>query len=147
MIADAGDAPASSLDAMLAQQVAGAHLASLGADIPEWFAEGGARVAAARVSRDDPRVVGWMEALPAALGRFKKADDFMTGGVAPEDAQLASYSFVEFLMSDARRFTRLMSALKKGEAFEDSFAAAYGGTPKQLTTLWANALSRGARRR
>lgn len=136
-----------SLDAVLAEQIAGAHIASLGAEIPVWFAEGGARIAAIRVARDDPRASGWLEAQPAALARLKRPDAFLLGDVSREDRQLASMSFVEFLMSDARRFSRLLAETKKGEPFDDAFEKVYGGTPAQLTTLWAKTYSRGRRRR
>jgi len=127
-------------EALIAQQLAGVYVAARGA--PRWFAEGAARVVAARIAKDDARVQAWDDGLSAALAKMRAADDFLTGKLAEEEAMLASYSFVKFLMKDARRFAQLLDQLEEGGDFEQAFAKVYGGTPNQLTAAWARSLAR-----
>lgn len=127
--------------ALIAQQLAGVYVASQG-DVPRWFAEGSGRVAAARLAGDDSRVQAWDDSLPGVLGEMQKADDFLTGALAEEQAMVAAYSFVEFLMKDARRYQRLLASLRQGDAFDEAFAAAYGGSPSQVAQLWVRRLRR-----
>ncbi len=135
-----------SLEALLAEQIAGVRVASMGEEIPEWFSAGVARVAASKTERDDPRVLQWQESLPAVFAKMEKPTDLFGNKLTPEEKGLASFSYVEFLMSDRRRFTRLMDQLEQGQPFEESFQKAYGGTPQQATAVWAQSLSRSGRR-
>lgn len=132
-----------SLDALLAQQIGGTYVASLGTDVPRWFAEGAGRVAALRADREDPRVVKWQQDVSRVLSGMQKPDDFIKGALSPEDSYIASFSFVEFLMSDSRRFPRLLAALKKGDAFAEAFRANYGGTPTEVATVWIRRAASG----
>ncbi len=131
-----------SSEALIVQQLAGVYAASQGT-VPHWFAEGTGRVVAARLVADDPRVKSWDDNLSAALGAMTAADDFQTGKLADEPAMVASYSFLKFLMKDARRYQKLLASLRDGTEFDPAFAAAYGGTPAQLAGVWA----RGALRK
>lgn len=134
-----------SLQALLAQQIAGTYVASLG-KAPHWFAEGSARVAASLVQADDPRVAGWDESLSAVLGSMNSPDDFLTGKLPPEAADVASYSFVKFLKSDGKRYDGLLQALRDGDDFTAAFPAIYGGSPAQLAQRWAAGAARRPRR-
>src|SRR5207248_1370468 len=103
---------------------------------PRWFPEGAARVAAARLSPTDSRVADWDQQLPEILAGCEKPDDFLKGKLPPESSDICSYSFVRYLMSDAKRFNGLLDSLRKGDDFKKSFAAAYGGEPEQLSLAW-----------
>ncbi len=129
-----------SAEALIAQQLAGAYVASRGT--PRWFAEGAGRVVASRLFKDDPRVKAWDEALPSALAAMRAADDFLTGKLSEEDAMLASYSYVRFLMKDSRKFRQLLDTLAEGGDFEQVFAKTYGGSPNQLSAAWARTAAR-----
>jgi hypothetical protein len=123
-------------EALLARQIAGVYVSSLGKEVPQWFAEGAARVAAARADKRDATVLSWEDGVSAAMAKMTGPDDFLTGKMSTEDAELIAYKFVDSLMSDSRRFGQLLSALRKGNSFEQSFAAVYGGTPSQVATNW-----------
>jgi hypothetical protein len=74
-------------------------------------------------------------------------DDFLAGKLPPEDADICSFSFAKFLMSDPRRFAVLLDGLRKGTDFSSAFAAAYGATPGSLAARWAyNPPKAGGRR-
>jgi hypothetical protein len=127
-----------SLDALIAQQLGAVYVSSLGKGVPHWFAEGCGRLVASRTaSNADSRVRAWDDELSGAIGAMAKPDDFLTGNLAPEQADVCSYSFVKFLMSDARRFSSLLEGLRKGGEFAKTFADAYGGPPAQLAATWA----------
>ena len=136
-----------SLDGLVGQQVAGTYVASLGAP-PRWFSEGTARVVAAKIAPRDQRIAVWDNTLPAVLGSMKQTDDFLRDRLPAEAADVASFSFVRFLMSDPARFTTLLAELRNGQPFERSFAKIYRASPVQVTKIWARrAASQAGRRR
>jgi hypothetical protein len=89
-------------------------------------------------------VKAWDEALADAVSQMQLPDDFLTGKLSPEDADVASYSYVSWLMSDGRRYQSLLEALRGGADFAQAFASAYGGTPNQVAGRWA---ARGIKKR
>jgi hypothetical protein len=137
-----------SADVLLAQQIAGAYVASLGVKTPRWFAEGAARAAAAKIDDKDLRVVEWNENVSSVAGTQSKPDDFLTGKLPAENTDILSYSFVKFLMTDAGRFRKLMDGLRDGKEFEPTFSAAYGGSPTDAAAIWAkNGIAAAPRRK
>ena len=122
-------------EALVGQQVAAVYASSLGVDVPKWFAEGSARVAATRIDKKDPRVASWNDAASDAATRLKNPGDFLEEKMNPEDASLISYKFVEFLMRH-RGFPKLVAALKKGHPFGRAFEVIYGDTPSNVAAVW-----------
>jgi hypothetical protein len=102
-------------DVLLAQQVAGAYVASLGRGTPRWFPEGAARMAAAKLGPTDSRVAAWDAQLPEVLASMSKPDDFLNGKLPPEAADICSYSYVRHLMTDAKKFNGLLESLKRAK--------------------------------
>jgi hypothetical protein len=126
-----------SLEALVGQQIAGAVVANLGKGTPKWYSEGAARAIADKLASSDPRVAAWDAELPRVLASMRSSDAFLTGQLNPEDADIANYSFVRWLMNDSRKFERLLTALRQGQDFTQSFTAVYGGSPAQLTVAWS----------
>ncbi len=131
-----------SLESLLSEQLAATYVASL-SDTPEWYADGVGRVVASRVAPKDERVVAWNNDISGVLASLAKPDSFLSGKLPPKDAAIAGYSYVRFLMKDSKRTAALLDALRAGEKFEKAFSAVYGGSPAQVTQIWA----RTARRR
>lgn len=125
-----------SLQVLIGQQLAGAYVASLGKGTPRWFAEGSARVAASRIDGADSRVQKWDDAVLEVISTMTAPDDFLTGKVPPEESDICSYSFVKFLMADAKRYQKLIDDLRGGANFDQAFASTYGGSPSQITQSW-----------
>jgi hypothetical protein len=126
-----------SLDVLIAQQIGAIYVASQGRGVPRWFAEGSGRAIAARLAPpSDQRIAHWDEELSGAIGTLAKPDDFLTGKLQPEQADVCSFSFAKFLMSDNKRYTALLDGLRKGGDFAKVFAATYGGTPAQVAAVW-----------
>jgi len=124
------------LDALIGQQLGAVYAASLGKNVPHWFAEGCGRVVASRLApSSDRRVSQWDAELSGAVGSLAKPEDFLEGKLAPEMSDICSFSFVKFLMGD-RKFTNLIDGLRKGGDFKKIFSDAYGATPEQLAALW-----------
>jgi hypothetical protein len=132
-----------SSQALVAQQLAAVYVAGQGS-VPRWFAEGTGRVVAARLAPKDSRVVQWDESLPSALAAMTKADDFLMGKPAEEEAMIAAYSFLKYLMKDAGKYRKLLESLRGGAEFDAAFASAFGGPPAQVAQTWA---AQAARRR
>jgi len=134
------------LDTLIAQQLGAVYAASLGQNVPHWFAEGCGRVVAARQAGNDRRVAQWDAELSGIMGSLSKPDDFLTGKLAPENADICSFGFVKFLMEN-RRFPSMIDALRKGGDFPKVFAEAFGGTPDQLAAAWVRSPAKGGRTR
>jgi hypothetical protein len=131
------------LEALLAQQIAGATIAAR-SSAPQWFSEGVARTIAARTAATDSRVKTWDERLPSVVSQLRAPDDFMTGKLPPEDAAIASYGFMSALMKKDRQFKSLLKDLWDGQAFDAAFQATYKTSPAQMAVAWVNS---GAARR
>jgi hypothetical protein len=124
------------VNTLIAQQLAGSYAASYGKDVPHWFAEGVGRVVASRLGASDPRVKAWDAALPSIVPTMKAPDDFMGGNkMAREDADICAYSFVKFLMGQAK-FAALMDQLRKGADFDAAFGSTFG-VPANAAAVWA----------
>ena len=124
------------IEAMVAQHIAGGYAANLGkTGTPRWFSEGVGRAIAAKVTPNDSRVGEWDDELPRIISSMAQPSDFLEGKLSPEDADIANFSFVRWLMKD-KRFDELMSGLRKGQDFTQTFAAVYNATPAQLSTAW-----------
>jgi mono/diheme cytochrome c family protein len=124
------------MNALVAHQLGGTYIASLGKGTPRWFGEGAGRAAAARIDAKDGRVQRWDAELPRVLSEMKSSDEFIGGKMPGEDGDIASYSFVKFLMQDSRKFNLLVDGLRKGGDFTQLFSQNYGGSPSQLTDGW-----------
>jgi hypothetical protein len=124
------------LDTLIAQQLAAVYVASLGKNVPHWFAEGCGRVVASRMAPTNDRRVGqWDQELSGLVGSLAKPDDFIDGKMPPEAADICSASFCKFLMAD-RKFVTLMDALRKGAEFKTAFASSMGSAPEQFAAAW-----------
>ncbi|MFN0017282.1 MAG: c-type cytochrome domain-containing protein [Pirellulaceae bacterium] len=125
------------LQTLIAQQLAGCYVASLGkGGTPVWFSQGAGRVIASRLDGGDPRVVAWDDAIPEIVSGLPSPDAFLTGKLDPESADIASYSFVKFLMTDGKRFQAVLDKLRGGGDFAKSFQEVYGKTPNALCEMW-----------
>lgn len=130
-----------SLEGLISEQLAATYVASL-SDAPQWYADGVGRVVASRVAAKDPRVTEWNSELPGVLASLAKPDEFLNGKLPPASASIAGYDFVKFLMKDSKRTAALLDALRDGESFAKAFSNVYGGSPAQVTQLWARTAGR-----
>ncbi|HEY2415374.1 MAG TPA: c-type cytochrome domain-containing protein [Pirellulaceae bacterium] len=137
------------LDTLVAQQLAAVYVASLGKNVPHWFAEGCGRVVASRMAPTSDRRVGqWDAELSGLVGSLSKPDDFIDGKMPPESADICSGSFCKSLMAD-RKFVTLIDTLRKGADFKPAFSSTMGAPPEQFAVVWARnppALGRGGGR-
>jgi hypothetical protein len=128
-----------SLAALLSEQIGAVYVASQGQGaIPKWFSEGSGRAIASRLYGKDPLVRAWDSRIMSSMSECKNADDFQTGAINPEDADILSYSFVKMLMANAPKYNALLSAVHSGMPFEQAFAKSFNGTPSQLAMNWAS---------
>jgi len=123
-------------EAVLAQQIAGLYVASLGQS-PKWFRQGAARATAARLAPRATLVQQRNEKALQAFVRLQEPDDFLKGRSTAADADSLAFSYVQFLMGDTRRFHRFIGLLREGTGFAASFAQSYGAAPEQVAALWA----------
>lgn len=130
-----------SLDGLVAEQLAGVYVESLGSAVPAWFSQGIAWAVASNMAGKDGRVSAWNDQIGPALAKMKKPDDFLTGQLSASDAAVLNYSFAKFLMSRGG-FRGMLNSLRTGMDFQQAFAKSFGATPAQVATVWAPAAAR-----
>ncbi len=140
LLLDGDDVP----PGLVAQQMAGAYVASLG-KVPRWFAEGTARAVAAKLDPRDERVKAWDTEAARLMQSAAKPGAFLGGDLPPEESDVLSYSFVKFLMSSTSRFAELLAALSAGTAFEPAFEASYRAAPTAAVAEWNKRINRRGR--
>jgi hypothetical protein len=123
------------LDALLAQQIASVYVASQG-NVPRWFVDGSGRAVAAKINAKDSRVRQWESRLTPALIEMAHPTDLLDGKLNQADSEAVGYGFARSLMSNAGRYYGLLSAVHGGAKFDDAFAKAYSGPPKQVIESW-----------
>ncbi|MCH8859162.1 MAG: hypothetical protein IID54_06220, partial [Proteobacteria bacterium] len=126
-----------SLKGLLAQQLAGTYVASQGTDVPRWFAEGSARVVAAKLDPRDGRIRQWNKRLAGVLADSPKPGAFLSGGLPPEEADIVSYGFVKAMKPSSRKYQKLLDSLREGKSFEQAFMEVYRRRPIDLARAWA----------
>jgi hypothetical protein len=129
----------SSLNSLLAEQLAGVYLDSLSKEgkLPSWFSQGSAWAIGAAADAKDPRSRAWDDSVPGILATCTKPEDFLDNKLSPGDTAILNYSFSKFLMGNSRQYTALLSALKEKRDFDQAFRQAYGADPKQVAPAWA----------
>jgi hypothetical protein len=123
-------------EGLIAHQIGSAYVASLGTNVPHWFAEGSGRMAAAKIAPNDVRGKAWDVVLMEAWGELEKPSEFMEGKMNNELADTFSYSFVKYLNNDSKRYQKLLSELRKGGDFAKLFPAIYGYDPAKVAENW-----------
>ena len=116
----------------LAQQIAAIHVANLAPDMPRWFADGVGLWTARKVFSRDESMKTLDADAEAAAARMNKPDDFVQNRMPSDKAAMVSYLFIKQLRSKSSNYGKLMSGLASGNSFEESFRAAYGGSPSEL---------------
>jgi mono/diheme cytochrome c family protein len=124
--------------ATVAEQLAAAHVESLGKKTPMWFAAGTGRMIATRVEPRSPLLKQWNEGIQPALASAGKPDQILTAKELSAGGEAIAYGFVRYLASGAMagRHSALLEALGKGAAFDQAFQQAYGGTPANAMKAW-----------
>jgi hypothetical protein len=124
------------LESLVAEQLAGVYVESLGTAVPTWFSQGTAWAVASNIAGKDARVQAWNDRIGEALSKMKKPDDFLTGQISAGDAAVLNYSFVKYLM--ARNAHRdILNSMRKGMDFQQAFLAEFRTTPDKIAALWA----------
>ena len=118
----------------MAEQIAGAYLQSL-ANVPAWFATGGARAIAARIEPKNALVKQWDAQLQEAASAGS-ADAFLSASVFDATTAANSYGFVRYLLTSPPRFQALVAALAEGGDFSSSVESIYRAKPRTLVELW-----------
>jgi hypothetical protein len=131
------------LDLLLAQQLASIYVASQGAGIPRWFAEGSGRAIAASLDSRDKRVKEWDSAVRTIMAGAPKPDAFMTNGLPPEEADVAAYGFMKDIKPTSRNFDKLLDALRTGQPLDKAWMQVLRVSPQQSAQAWAGRITRG----
>ncbi len=123
-----------SLEGLVAEQLAGVYVESLGSAVPAWFSQGTAWAVASNMGGKDARVMAWNDRIVESLAKMKKPDDFLTGQLSASDASVLNYSFAKYLMTRGGH-RGLLNSLRTGMDFQSGFRQG----------VWRNASAGGSR--
>jgi cytochrome c553 len=124
------------LPALLAQLMAGTHVASRGVEIPRWLSEGSARAVAADLHPRDSRIKAWNDMLPTVVRGMRRPDAIIAGGLPPEESDLASYGFVRSLKPTSSNYQKMLAALESGAPIDVAFRQSFRATPAASSAAW-----------
>ncbi len=133
----------------LTAPLASLAVATLGRDVPTWFAEGIGRneSVAARGRHGGEELAQWNAAVPAAARAMTNGAQVSSGELAPEQVEAIGYGAVAAMQQAQRRqLTALLKNLGKGP-FESVFAEAFGRTPTEYLEQWKPVAGLGLERR
>lgn len=117
----------------LTQRLASVAAASLGTDVPEWFADGLGYVIAEKIADDKSMVVEWRNQSAEAVSEMTNATDFMRGRLANDKSGLVAYAFVKALKdADKKEFKKFLMAIQDGTPFNEAFATSWSVPPIEL---------------
>lgn len=131
------------LDARLAELLGGLYVESRGV-VPAWFSEGSSRAIAARVAARSDEVLDWIAELKDLHATIDNPEALLGNSLPEAESKLLRFGFVQFLMSDIKRYTRLLESLGEGTEFDSALKEAYGREAPELVELWVR---NGGRRR
>jgi len=122
----------------LVEQITAVQTASLAPDVPRWFADGLGLWVAEKVYPHDEAIEQWDDQAREAAQSMQQPDDFIKNKLRPDQAARVGYLFIKELKSKPSQFKRLISAMRKGQSFQDAFRRAYGVTPEELIKRMAS---------
>jgi hypothetical protein len=123
------------IDLLMCEQIAALAIAEL-PGTPHWFADGAARVIAARLHRSAPRVRTWDSEASEALGLVHTPSDFLDGDRVGPEMHAARYAFTKSLATQSRSFHYLLSQLREGREFAGAFQTAYKKSLDDAAAAW-----------
>ena len=131
------------LDVQLTELFAGLYVDSRGI-VPTWFSEGSSRAIAARIVGRSEQVIEWIQDLKSLQATLEDPDDLLNSSLPDVESKTLRFGFVRFLMSDMKRYRKLLDTVSEGTQFDTALKATYGRDAPGLVELW---VKRGGRRR
>ncbi len=111
--------------------------------MPEWFAAGIARTAAAKIHAKHERVAAWRTNAPSVLAGVQSCPDLMGDKLPPESSATARFAFTETLLKHRGGVQKYLALVKDEQTqADDAFVKAYGAPPEELVTLWLKSVKK-----
>jgi hypothetical protein len=133
------------LQARLCQQVAGALLADI-KGLPEWFVAGSAREIAAQLHPKSSLAATWRTEVQQHVAELTRPTDLVDQVISADATAALGQGLVGYMMAGTPRYTRLIGLVSaQGQTFDEALKDAFGRSPEELATMWAE--SAGRRRR
>lgn len=111
--------------------------------MPEWFAAGIARTAAAKIHAKNDRVAAWRTNAPSVLAGVQSCPDLMGDRLPPESSATARFAFTETLLKHRGGVQKYLALAKdENTPADDAFVKAYGAPAEELVTLWLKSVKK-----
>lgn len=143
VVPEAGQ-PATELDFRLAEQITAAAL--VGRGVPAWFANGAARVTAAKLVPKATLAKSWRAEAADRVSAIRSAADLVAGRADPADATPVAAAFFG-ASGGAAKLPLLVAQLDEGKSFDLAFQQAFRGPPAAVVDGWLARESRKPSRR
>jgi hypothetical protein len=143
VVPEAGQS-ATELDFRLAEQITAAAL--VGRGVPAWFANGAARVTAAKLVPKAALAKSWRAEAADRISAVRSAADLVAGRADPADATPVAAAFFG-ASGGAAKLPLLVAQLDGGKGFDLAFQQAFRGPPAAVVDGWLARESRKPTRR
>ena len=128
-------ASADTLAPLLTEQIAAATIATRW-QVPAWLATGLGRAIAASGAPKDAPPTDYDERLKSLLENKPTADDWLTGKLPPDDADLLGYGLARYLLTTGLKMRTLATSLERGQPLDAALTKSHGRTLAEMAAQW-----------
>ena len=102
---------------------------------PAWYAEGAGQHMLLRLEKRSPLVRDWQRRQLQVM-RTLRSEDFFRGRVPAANADVATFAFADYLLSNPRRALKLHTQMAAGTKFDIAFESVFGSSEKVVCDAW-----------
>jgi hypothetical protein len=110
--------------------------------LPDWFATGSGRAAAAKLHSGSKLAKSWKEQLGPVVASVPSANDFLDGLVAPQTRELMAQAMIEDIRSQKGKYDKIVDTVAAGKSFDEATRGAYNLDSKALVAAWLKSRKR-----
>jgi len=125
----------SDFTSLLTEQIAAAAVASRWS-VPPWLATGFGRAIAAPLPPKDAPPGIYDERLVELLSEKPSVDDWLSGKLPAEDADILGYGLARHLLASGAKMRNLAQALERGRPLDEALMRSHGQPLKELAANW-----------
>ncbi len=129
-----GSSEIQALESELTQRICAVTVASMGTQIPKWFAGGMGYVIAEKVVEDKSVLKTWQQDATRFANSMQRPAAFLQNQMPEDQAALVAYGFLKTLMQNKSQFNKMMRDLKTVSPFEAAFRESFNASPVELLT-------------
>lgn len=119
-------------EAHLQQAIGAVAMASSGAEVPRWFADGAGFTMAESMVADKKAIAAWKAGAVQAAKEMQNPGEFLNGRLSEDRAALVGYGFLQSVVGNRKQFQQIIKGLNTGASLDECFTAIFGKTPAEM---------------